>query len=113
MRKQQLQTREVGAAKIGFVGLGHMGGAMVGRLLKSGHAVYGTSRSREGAGALIEDGLQWRGTPREVAQASDVVFTSLPDDRTVEDVVVGNGGEDDIDGLGDLARSVAPAKPRV
>jgi 3-hydroxyisobutyrate dehydrogenase-like beta-hydroxyacid dehydrogenase len=92
MSKQQLQTSELGAAKIGFVGLGHMGGAMVGRLLQSGHAMYGTSQSREDARVLIEDGLQWRSTPREVAEASDVVFTSLPDDRAVEDVASGLAG---------------------
>ena len=39
MSEQQLQPSELGAAKIGFVGLGHMGGAMVGRLLQTGHAV--------------------------------------------------------------------------
>jgi 3-hydroxyisobutyrate dehydrogenase-like beta-hydroxyacid dehydrogenase len=81
-----------GTTSIGFIGLGHMGGAMVVRLLQAGHAVYGTSRSRERASALIEDGLQWRGTPREVAQASDVVFTSLPDDEAVQDVASGQAG---------------------
>ena len=86
MQKTQLET------KIGFIGLGHMGGAMVGRLLQAGHPVYGTSRSRDRASGLIEDGLQWRSTPLEVAQASDVVFTSLPDDRTVEDVASGPAG---------------------
>ncbi len=78
--------------KIGFIGLGHMGGGMVGRLLQAGHAVYGTSLSREGAQALIEDGLQWRDTARGVAEASDVVFTSLPDDRSVNDVASGPAG---------------------
>jgi 3-hydroxyisobutyrate dehydrogenase-like beta-hydroxyacid dehydrogenase len=80
------------APKIGFIGLGHMGGAMVGRLLQGGHAVYGTSQSRERAQSLIDDGLQWRDTPREVAQAADVVFTSLPDDRAVDDVASGPAG---------------------
>ena len=72
--------------KIGFVGLGHMGGNMVARLLAAGYAVYGEDQSREQARHLVEEGLTWRDTPREVAQAADVVFTSLPDDRVLEDV---------------------------
>ncbi|MDX6538548.1 MAG: binding domain of 6-phosphogluconate dehydrogenase, partial [Gaiellales bacterium] len=34
--------------KIGFVGLGHMGGNMAARFLAAGHPVYGESRNREG-----------------------------------------------------------------
>jgi 3-hydroxyisobutyrate dehydrogenase len=80
------------ATKIGFIGLGHMGGNMAARLLHAGYAVYGTSRHRDGAEALIEDGLQWRGTAREVAGAVDIVFTSLPDDRTLAAVASGPEG---------------------
>ena len=55
---------------VGFVGLGNMGGNMAARLLAAGYAVYGEERSRTHADALVQDGLQWRDTPREVAEAS-------------------------------------------
>jgi 3-hydroxyisobutyrate dehydrogenase-like beta-hydroxyacid dehydrogenase len=73
-------------AKVGFVGLGHMGGNMAARFLGAGYPVYGEAQSREGAQELIDQGLQWRDTPREVAEAADVVFTSLPDDQVLEQV---------------------------
>ena len=65
---------------IGFVGLGHMGGNMAARFLAAGYSVYGEERNREHADELVHDGLQWRDTPREVAEAADIVITSVPDD---------------------------------
>jgi 3-hydroxyisobutyrate dehydrogenase-like beta-hydroxyacid dehydrogenase len=77
---------------IGFVGLGHMGGTMADRLLAAGHAVYGTSRTRERAAALVADGLRWVETPRAVAEAADVVITSIPDDDVLNAVASGPDG---------------------
>jgi 3-hydroxyisobutyrate dehydrogenase-like beta-hydroxyacid dehydrogenase len=71
---------------IGFVGLGHMGGTMAARLLAAGHTVCGSARRREPAQWLVDRGLHWRDTPRAVAEAADIVFTSLPDDDAVESV---------------------------
>jgi 3-hydroxyisobutyrate dehydrogenase-like beta-hydroxyacid dehydrogenase len=80
------------ADKIGFVGLGHMGGSMAGRFLTAGYPVYGEEEHRAHARELIADGLQWRDTPREVAEAADILFTSLPDDRVLETVASGPDG---------------------
>ena len=80
------------ATKLGFVGLGHMGGNMAERLLAAGYPVFGESRRRESAQHLIDDGLQWRDSAREVAEAADVVFTSLPNDHVLEDVASGTDG---------------------
>lgn len=77
---------------VGFVGLGHMGGNMAARFLAAGYPVYGEQRTQEGAERLIEQGLQWRDTPRGVAEAAEVVFTSVPDDATLEDVASGPDG---------------------
>jgi 3-hydroxyisobutyrate dehydrogenase-like beta-hydroxyacid dehydrogenase len=78
--------------RIGFVGLGNMGGNMAGRFLAAGYPVYGEQRDRAGAQELVHDGLQWRDTPREIAQAADIVFTSLPDDDVLEAVASGPDG---------------------
>ena len=78
--------------KLGFVGLGNMGGNMAARLLAAGFPVYGESLNRADAQELVGDGLEWRDTPRELAEAVDVVFTSLPDDRVLEEVASGPDG---------------------
>jgi len=65
---------------LGFVGLGNMGGNMAARFMDAGYTVFGESTTKAHAQHLIDTGLQWRDTPREVAESSDVVFTSLPDD---------------------------------
>jgi 3-hydroxyisobutyrate dehydrogenase-like beta-hydroxyacid dehydrogenase len=77
---------------IGFVGLGRMGGNMAARLLGAGYAVYGEEQHRDQAQALVNEGLRWCDTPRKVAEAADVVFTSVPDDRALEDVASGPDG---------------------
>ena len=80
------------ATKIGFVGLGNMGGNMAARFLAAGYTVYGEEQKREDADELVHDGLEWRDTPRQVAEAADVVFTSVPDDRVLELVASGPDG---------------------
>jgi len=77
---------------IGFIGLGKMGGNMAARYLAAGYTVYGEARNRSGAQALIEQGLRWVDTPREVAQAVDIVMTSLPNDDIVESIAKGADG---------------------
>ena len=80
------------ATKIGFIGLGHMGGNMASRFLAAGYAVYGEARNRERAQGLEDDRLRWCKTPREVAEVADILFTSLPDDGVLELVAAGSDG---------------------
>jgi 3-hydroxyisobutyrate dehydrogenase-like beta-hydroxyacid dehydrogenase len=77
---------------LGFVGLGHMGGNMAARLLDAGYPVYGEAANKDDVEELIRAGLQWRDTPREVAQAAEIVFTSLPNDGVLEAVASGPDG---------------------
>jgi 3-hydroxyisobutyrate dehydrogenase-like beta-hydroxyacid dehydrogenase len=77
---------------IGFIGLGNMGGNMAARYLAAGYTVYGEARNRTAAESLIEQGLRWVDTPREVAEAVDIVMTSLPNDDIVEAVASGPDG---------------------
>jgi 3-hydroxyisobutyrate dehydrogenase-like beta-hydroxyacid dehydrogenase len=76
---------------IGFVGLGSMGAPIAGRLLQD-HQVLGTNRTRAKAVPLIEQGLSWRDTPREVAAAADVVFSMVTDDAALAAVTSGPDG---------------------
>ena len=85
MHGRQLGTR------IGFVGLGSMGGRLAGRLLYR-NRVFGTNRTRSKAVALIDKGLIWRDTPREVAEAADVVFSMVADDAALTAVTSGPDG---------------------
>jgi 3-hydroxyisobutyrate dehydrogenase-like beta-hydroxyacid dehydrogenase len=71
---------------VGFVGLGAMGSRIAGRLLDAGNELYGTNRTKAKADPLIERGLQWRESAREVAAASDVVFSMVTDDAALEAV---------------------------
>jgi 3-hydroxyisobutyrate dehydrogenase-like beta-hydroxyacid dehydrogenase len=77
---------------LGFVGLGHMGGNMAVRFLGAGYTVYGETRHRGEVEDLEHEGLLWRDTPRQIAEAADVVLTSVPNDGALEDVASGPNG---------------------
>ena len=80
-------------SNLGFVGLGIMGGGVTRRLLAAGHTVCGYNRSREKAAPLVELGLDLKETPREVAEAADVVFSMVTDTSgRVEAVTQGPDG---------------------
>src|SRR5439155_6932521 len=83
--------------RIGFVGLGHMGGNMAARFLAAGYEVYGEERSREHAQHLVDEGLRWGETPRKVAEAADITMTSIPNDEALESV--GSGADGILEGL--------------
>jgi 3-hydroxyisobutyrate dehydrogenase-like beta-hydroxyacid dehydrogenase len=85
-----MQGRQLGT-RIGFVGLGSMGGPLAGRLLYR-NRVFGTNRTRSKASALLDKGLIWRDTPREVAAAADVVFSMVTDDAALAAVASGPDG---------------------
>jgi 3-hydroxyisobutyrate dehydrogenase-like beta-hydroxyacid dehydrogenase len=87
---QKREGSEMGT--IGFVGLGAMGSQMAGRLLDSGNTVYGTNRTKSKAQDLIDRGLRWRGTPREVADAADVTFSMVTDDSALDAITSGPNG---------------------
>ncbi len=77
---------------IGFIGLGAMGGRIAGHLLDAGHTVYGTNRTAAKAAPLIEHGLIWLETPREVAAAASVVFSMVTDDDALDAIAAGPDG---------------------
>lgn len=77
---------------IGFLGLGDMGQGIVPRLLDAGHRVTGWNRTASKAKPLIEKGMAWGETPRDVAASSDVVFSVVTDGQAVQSVALGEEG---------------------
>lgn len=78
--------------RIGFIGLGDMGQGIVPRLLAADYDVTGWNRTESKAAPLIEQGMAWAGTPREVAAASEVVFSIVTDGAAVRSVALGVDG---------------------
>jgi 3-hydroxyisobutyrate dehydrogenase len=74
--------------KVGFIGLGTMGRHMASNLIKAGHEVVVHDIRREAADAHVKAGARWADSPRAVAEASEVVFTSLPEPKDVEAVAL-------------------------
>ncbi len=79
-------------AKIGFVGLGVMGGNMVDRLLSKGHTVTGYNRTRSKGEWLIAKGMKWAESPRAVAAASDYTFAMVTNSAAIQQVTDGPDG---------------------
>ncbi len=77
---------------LGFVGLGAMGSRVVKRLLDAGNTVIGYNRTRSKAQWLLEAGMQWADTPREVAEKADVIFTMVTNTAALQDVFSGHNG---------------------
>ena len=78
--------------RIGFIGLGAMGQGIVPRLIDAGHAVTGWNRTRAKAGSLIDRGMQWAASPRELAARSEIVFSIVTDAAAVRAVALGDDG---------------------
>ena len=77
---------------IGFIGVGNMGAGMANNLIKAGHSLTIHDLVRERATPLLEQGAKWADSPREVAEASEITFTSLPAPLDMEAVSLGEGG---------------------
>src|SRR5581483_6211072 len=78
--------------KIGFAGLGAMGGPMAGHLIDAGHTLHVLTRRRESAAAAIAKGAIWAETPKNLAANSDIVFTVLPGPPEIEAIMAGDNG---------------------
>ena len=78
--------------KVGFIGLGTMGASMAYNCLQGGNEMVVHDIRRESATRHLEAGADWADSPREVAEASEIVFTSLPGPVEVEAVGLGEDG---------------------
>jgi 3-hydroxyisobutyrate dehydrogenase-like beta-hydroxyacid dehydrogenase len=79
-------------ANLGFIGLGVMGSQMVSRLLDKGHTVTGFNRTRAKAQWLIDKGMKWGHSPREVAAAADVTFAMVTNAAALASITEGPDG---------------------
>jgi 3-hydroxyisobutyrate dehydrogenase len=78
--------------KIGFIGLGAMGGCMAANLQRAGHELRVHDARRDAAAALVAGGAVWAGGPAQAASNVEVLFTCLPGPAEVEAVALGDGG---------------------
>jgi len=85
-------------ANLGYVGLGAMGGLMAERLMSKGHSVTGYNRTKSKAQGLIDQGMRWADSPREVAAASEATFVMVTNSAALE--AVANGPDGLLAGLG-------------
>ncbi|WEV61301.1 NAD(P)-dependent oxidoreductase [Streptococcaceae bacterium ESL0729] len=95
--------------KIGFIGMGVMGHAIVRHFMAGGHEVFIYSRTKAKAYDLLEEGAKWEDNPLELTNHSDVVFTMVGYPQDVEEIYYGPKGifEGDVKGklLVDLTTS--------
>src|SRR5215207_10433465 len=78
--------------RVGFAGLGAMGGGIAQRLLDAGYEVVGWNRTKEKAQPLLDAGMGWADTPRELAASVDVLFTMLTNTAAIESTADGEDG---------------------
>ncbi len=78
--------------RIGWIGTGVMGRSMCSHVLEAGYQVTVYNRTKSKTDALVAHGARWADSPRDVAAASDVVFSivGFPDD--VRHVILGDDG---------------------
>ncbi|MEZ6035535.1 MAG: NAD(P)-binding domain-containing protein [Planctomycetaceae bacterium] len=81
-----------GKTRIGWIGTGVMGSSMCGHLMNAGYAATVYSRTKQKSEALLANGATWAGSPKEVAQNSDVVFSIVGFPSDVREVLLGDDG---------------------
>lgn len=78
--------------KIGFIGIGVMGKSMVRNLMKEGFPVVIYTRTKEKAAELVDEGAEWKNSPKDAAEWADVIITMVGYPHDVEHVYFGNDG---------------------
>jgi 3-hydroxyisobutyrate dehydrogenase len=87
-----LATATPGKTRLGWIGTGVMGSSMCGHLIDKGYAMTVFNRSKSRAEPLIAKGAKWAGTPKQVAEASDIVFSIVGFPSDVRAVILGSDG---------------------
>ena len=79
-------------AQLGFIGLGKMEGRVAKRLLDAGHTVTGYNRTRSKAQWLLDAGMRWATSPRQVAEVSYVTCSMVTNTTALHDILNGYDG---------------------
>ncbi|NDA08263.1 MAG: NAD(P)-dependent oxidoreductase [Alphaproteobacteria bacterium] len=64
--------------RIGFIGLGNVGGKLAGSLIRNGLDVTVRDLDKKAATPLLEKGAKWADSPKEMAENCDMIITCLP-----------------------------------
>ncbi len=64
--------------KVGFIGLGNVGGKLSGSLLRNGVDLTVRDLNKELAQPFLDKGAKWADSPKEMAKSCDLVITCLP-----------------------------------
>jgi 3-hydroxyisobutyrate dehydrogenase-like beta-hydroxyacid dehydrogenase len=78
--------------RVGFIGLGTMGASMALNVRAAGYDIVVNDIRREASAPHLQAGASWGESARKVAEAVDVVFTSLPGPKEVEAVALAEDG---------------------
>jgi 3-hydroxyisobutyrate dehydrogenase len=78
--------------RVGFIGLGNMGGPMAGFVSKAGFALVIHDLRREAATPLLERGAAWADSPCDVASQCDVICVCVPGPPEMHAVMLGAAG---------------------
>ena len=64
--------------RVGFIGLGNVGGKLAGSLLRNGHDVTLHDLDKNTANVFLDKGAAWAESPKALAESVDFIFTCLP-----------------------------------
>jgi len=76
--------------QLGFIGVGNIGTPMCRHLIEAGHQVLVFDVMPSNLARMVNLGAQQADSPKAVALACDIVFSSLPGPREIEQVALGN-----------------------
>ncbi len=79
-------------AKIGFIGLGKMGGRVAKRFIDAGHTIIGYNRTKSKVQWLLDAGMLWGESPRQVVEASDIIFSMVTNTTALREVLDSDDG---------------------
>ena len=78
--------------KIGFIGLGNVGGKLAGSILRNGYDLTVRDLDRKAAQRFLDGGAKWADSPAEMAANCDLIITCLPSPAACADVMEGENG---------------------
>ena len=96
---------------VGFIGIGSMGSGMSMNIQRAGYPMVVYDVREEATKSLLEGGARLASSPAEVARLSDIIFTSLPGPREVEEVAVGLDGVLEEIKEGDIYVDLSTSRP--